>query len=615
MIRNSAALLLAITCVACGGGGGDGSAAAVGGAAPSPTSPSPSPSPNPAPSPSPTPAPSPAPTPSPPPSGNTEFWLSHSSLAFLSNNRLVAPTPQIVTATINTNRTGTLYIVYEISGTAVAGVSDIGRLSNGGFASVFAQDPNRLGSGTHTASVTVKACFDSSTCATGQLSGSPKTVSVTYIVQPPRPLRDGLYPHVAVSGANEEVVLRGTGFTGVTNVIFGSTQASSFTLVSDTEIHARIPALPAGDHAVSLNNGAHAYAARLTVISPATHTAALLPYPAPMPAVGDASRVRFDARRNAALVTLRAAAPAEHRLVRYVYDGNAWSTPQVATIAGIRDVIVGPMGDSLIGYTSTTVLEIDPVTLEVRGTYPVPGLAGSLYVVRGIGLANDGYAFLVFGCSCSTGSAPIYLYETSTHVIRQVEPGNDFGRPGLSASGANTPVVSTSADGATVLIGSYEYDPSLTGGFQPLSFRHLRRGNNGPPLIEMDTRGTRLSLSALYDQTDTGTLKTDVFDAAYQPLGRIVGARLDAFEYMMSAVSPDGTRVYVLDFNQQQHAAVGLATFDVSSNVPVTQFPLISTTALPSLVMNDYSPGVTITPDGRTLLLPGDSGIYVQPVP
>lgn len=62
------------------------------------------------------------------------------------------------------------------------------------------------------------------------------------VVDVEQPVVGGLSPTSGPSTGGTSVTITGTGFTGVTSVKFGTTAATSFTVVSDTQITATTPA-------------------------------------------------------------------------------------------------------------------------------------------------------------------------------------------------------------------------------------------------------------------------------------------------------------------------------------------------------------------------------------
>ena len=68
----------------------------------------------------------------------------------------------------------------------------------------------------------------------------------TPVVPPASPVVTGVSPNTGPVAGGTSVVISGTGFTGSTGVAFGTVQAASFSVVSDTTINAVTPAVTAG---------------------------------------------------------------------------------------------------------------------------------------------------------------------------------------------------------------------------------------------------------------------------------------------------------------------------------------------------------------------------------
>jgi hypothetical protein len=66
------------------------------------------------------------------------------------------------------------------------------------------------------------------------------------------PAPAAVFPTTGVLAGNDSVTITGTGLTGTTSVKFGTTPASSFTVVSDTELDAVTPAHLAGTVPISI---------------------------------------------------------------------------------------------------------------------------------------------------------------------------------------------------------------------------------------------------------------------------------------------------------------------------------------------------------------------------
>src|SRR5260221_4860316 len=117
-----------------------------------------------------------------PPPGR--FSVSTHSLSFsAASPRAAIPPSQTIVATVGGNLSGTLYILISSVGPAVGSIGSVVITSSTtGQATVFPVSPASLGIGTFASTITVRACLNDQTCATGQLSGSPQTITVSYTV-------------------------------------------------------------------------------------------------------------------------------------------------------------------------------------------------------------------------------------------------------------------------------------------------------------------------------------------------------------------------------------------------------------------------------------------------
>jgi hypothetical protein len=152
---------------------------------------------------------------------------------------------------------------------------------------------DKLDSGQYTANVTVTPS-----------SGDPVVVPVTLSVT--RTQVNYASPYAELSGAQGNVIIRGENLNLIhpTAIQFGSTAATSFTVLSDTEIHATHPALAAGTYTVHVVNteGIDRTRAQLVVADAQAHAAAALAYPSAGPQYP--LDLVYDAGRGALLVAL-----------------------------------------------------------------------------------------------------------------------------------------------------------------------------------------------------------------------------------------------------------------------------------------------------------------------
>ncbi|HEU4780887.1 MAG TPA: IPT/TIG domain-containing protein [Steroidobacteraceae bacterium] len=557
------------------------------------------------------------------PPGDVEFSLINRTLQFTAQDLVSAPSRQSLSARVNPrNAGGTLYILVTINGPAVqdVGLPNVGP-NNIGYVEVYPQDPNLLGPGTHTATLTVRACMDSPNCASGELTGSPSTATATYTIAPHAVARDLVFPRVAVAGSAGTVIIRGANLSSVSSVHFGLQAATTFTIVSGTEIRANYPAMAAGLYDVRLNGAAIPFSADLAVTEPQSYVDALLSYPSASVSSPPASP-KYDAERRAIYLALHASDMAQNRLVKYSYGATGWSSPEAVSIPNLRDVIISPTGSHLLGYAGNSILEIDPVTLATTGTFDVPPhpfqQLDDLFI-NSLALANDGKAMLMFGCRCGSSSVHAYFFNMSTHEFKYARPDPYLDAYRMSISGADAPRIFASADGSQVRAAHLlRYDPS-TGGLARLP---LMQGgltsSNRLPHFEMSRHGTRFALAGIIDSfSGSSPVNVDVYDGNNQRLGRIAEPTFQNIQNRHAVVAPDGSRVYVFHVDQQQQQSiVAISTFDITTTVPVTAFPQIgarvSVTPMPRV--NPFA-GVTITPEGRTLLMASDAGVFVQPVP
>lgn len=585
MMRSSTSLvglLAAAALSACGGGGGGGGG-------------------------------SPAPPAPPPPPPQAQFSVSPSALIFsAAEPKAAVPAARQLTGTVTGTVVGTtLYILVSVAGSNVIDTLGAPVISGDtGNVLVTPVAPMSLGAGTFTATLTVRACMDSPTCASGELAGSPRTVNVNYSVGS-SVQQDSVMPHVVDKNSSSLVVLRSLGLSGVTSVRFGTFLGTDVTVRSATEVSVRLPpALPAGTHAVTLNGGTIAFTGSLVAVDPSTFAAATLSYP-DVPV--DVPALVYDAERRALFVAERYADPSvssnplDHRILRYAFDGAAWSAPTVSPTAPIhvtprlRDLALSPRGDRLLVLSEADVKEIDPVTLEFIAQGVNNSLLGTLEYMRFIALANDGYALIADDSYTGGGGGSLVLYSLATRAFTTVDVrvGSQLAGTTAVINNVGKGVVGASGDGSRVLVATgndhlqYTAAQGLLAKTSAPAFTH---SNDYRPAI--DSTGTHIVIG-------NGTAAS-VFDGDYALLCTLPA---DTRAYTINSA---GNRAFALSSSSALQAYL---TADASGGPCSPDGPEIAVDDPGIDPSGRSSVQMTISPDGATLFMAGVNHAVVQPWP
>lgn len=520
---------------------------------------------------------------SPPPPPGT-LSLGTSSVSFKAAGPYAeAPATQTVTGTVTgITSSGTLYITIVASSpgspNSLFTVSNVTISGNSGQASVIPASPSTLKAGSYQGSITVSACLNDPTCQTGQLAGSPQTIPVSYDVASGVD-GDTVTPRVVTANTAGTVILRGSGFTGATSVSFGSTAATSMTVVSDSEIDASYPSLPAGTYPVTIDGGSITDTASLISVSPPAFTATILPYPSglglPYPITPE---IEYDAQRSALFILLPGQGSASPTLLRYTFDGSAWGSPTQVSIPGLVEVHLSPDGTHLLALVNpdsahTSMAELDPVTMAQTNVTTVSNPPTSGYAV-GFAIANDGNAIVSYSYTYTYG----YAFGTFSRVFTPMPNSGCCGSPIASGNGAIVAMDGGTFDASSETVAAQA--PSVDG------------------QTTTDLAGDKF--------LDFG----DVDSQTGQTLGYINGL-------YGGVVNPAGTRVYGVDTQ-----ALTLTTYDLTATPTGSPDPLYPALGTPISLPSTCNPGcvnafyqMAITPDGGTVFIAGPSQIVVQPVP
>lgn len=518
-------------------------------------------------------------------SGGGSVSFSTNSISFKASAPFAqAPATQTITGTVTGVTSGTVYVAVQVNNPN--NLFTVTNLTFGGKtaqADVIPAMPS-VGVGSHSGSITIATCLNDPTCNTGQLAGSPRTISVTYDVASGV---DGntVTPSVVAANTTGTVILRGTGFSAATNVSFGASPAPSVSVVNDSEIDVSYPALTAGTYPITINSGGISFTASLVAVSPPAFTAAAIPYPAGVDVIAPAvAGIEYDPRRTALFILVPGVNSVNSTLLRYAFDGNTntWGTPTQIAMAGLEQVHLSPDGTHLLGMVSpdsahTSMVELDPVTLAQARVTTASNPANAA-TLCGFAIANDGNAIVGLGSLASAGG---FAFGTSSRAFTP-----------MPNTGICDPVAG--GNGAIVAGGHENYVAS--------GETFTQQGPDADTSTTADFAG------------DKFVGETGVEDQTGQFLGFANG--------FGEIINSTGTRSYALSLDPTTFAPV-LLTFDLTAAPIVNPQPVFPQLGAPIALSNPCSPNncaqgfyvFASTPDGSAVFIAGPGGVIVQPLP
>jgi hypothetical protein len=530
--------------------------------------------------------------------------VSTNSLAFsVASPDEPTPAAQTFTATVGADA---VYVTILGQGTAITNTS---YTLTGATAQVVVTpaSPSSLGAGQFTAAVSVTAYSCGNPACTTLLPGNSQVVSVSYQIPP---IVRFVAPYVATATTAGTAIIRGQGFQkfSVTGVQFGSAAATSFTVVSDTQIQASYPALAAGTYPVQIQVPSSPATiisqANLAVVNASSYPAATLAYPSAAPQV---KHLLYDAQRQAVLVAVDSAGG---EILRYPFSGGAWGTAATASINGLSDLVLSTDGQHLLALAQTALSQLTPdSTLATVSSTPAPTFATAGTYFKTLAVGNDGNAVVTTGYAGSTSTA-LYVYNACNPLYTTCTPA--FTQPATTPTLDNSTAVG-SMDGSLVTI--MQGDAALTSA--PAVYRYLAASDNFAATgVALNQNSIAPALS-VYTPPDSTTSTTrivlsgtnasnvaviNVYDGSYTLLGTLPASTLAV------VVKPDASRAYTFD------AALQVLSFDLTANPAGGAFPQVGSG---TTLAGDPGSGVkmAISPDGGTLFLAGSTQIVVQPSP
>lgn len=438
-----------------------------------------------------------------------------------------------------------------------------------------------LTNGQYTASVTV----------TPGTYGPPLVLPVTLDVQ--RTQIDHVTPYVAYTGTSQEVIIRGQQLSQlqIGNVLFGSTPALSFTLVSDTEIRATTPAaLARGRHTVHLQSaqGSAHELAELVVVDAPAFSAAVLAYP--QADLQAPNTIIYDAER-AALAVSTWHTTGSTSFIHYRSTPTGWAAPTYIEPSNNFGFALTADGKEWILGSNKNVVHVNAGDLSTVDTLPsfVPPSGTNDQV--NFSVASDGTIAMLgdeyYGCGALIG-----LYDPRKQRFR-TSPYRPC-QANMAASGDGSRIIVSLRFDALASDDVMSLDVA-SGGASATGIHSL---NNFSPVL--DRRGTRIVIG-----------RTQVYNGAYLLLGTLPSTT------QAVVLRPDGTRAYTFDHSGR------LRTFDLTATPAGGAFPElgigITLAGDPGrdqkAIYSDAFVEMAITPDGRTVFIAGSKAVVVQPVP
>jgi hypothetical protein len=505
--------------------------------------------------------------------------LSTNSITFTADSPDAAtPAAQTVTATFGAD-VAHLSVLHAGPGIVRVTSSSTGRTAQ---ISIEPEAPSSIGTGAFTSSVAVTGyvCADAA-CST-LAAGNTATVTVKYQVSP---IVSHVAPYVATAGKSAAAVIRGKGFLGFATqgVKFGTVAATSFTIVSDTEIRATYPALTADTYEVQLDIPSHVgpitSTANLVVLDPIAYAAGVLAYPTAAPAI---RTFLYDAERSSLLVATNINGGT---ILRYSYAGGAWGAPESVPSSDVQDLALSVDGAELLEISKAALTPMDAVTLAAGTAVPAPTTLPAGSFLKNIAVGNDNAALITSGIAASTAT-PVYRFAAGATALVEQTTKLDNATPGASADGSLIMLVqgAASATGSPSVMRYTAADNVLAA-----SGLLLKQTAVAPVL---DPAATRIALNGV-----------NVHDSSFTLLGKLAGTTLAV------VFGPDGKRAYAYD-----SSAAALLIYDTSKSAAGKAFNKLGS---PVPLVADPGAGVkmAISPDGGTLFFAGSSQLVIQPTP
>ena len=376
--------------------------------------------------------------------------------------------------------------------------------------------------------------------------------------------------------------------------MFGTTAASAFTVVSDTEIDASYPALAAGTYPVSVD--ALPNTANLVVVNPPAYTYTAIARPAN--ATGVNSMV-YDAERQGLYLHQSTVEPwGTDKIEKYHFSGASWifdTAYQFGSTSTSRFLATTPDGVQLLKNQGNSIIHNNLPNLTYTSylsSLNLPGIGNLL--LSEFAMTNDGTMI---------GNAIKIFNGANSNVLFRYDSSLRYYSVSAIPSGLADPAkleIRASADGSRVLLAP-RLGPSSVYLYRAVdgTFSETSASVVGPYYttgkMALNRNGSR---SVIETSSDVHT----VFDANFKSIGTLPAC--DTY-----ALSPSGDRAYTFVAGTQ--GTVHAYNLNSASNGGFAEIGTGTTIA------DDPGFGLQmlVTPDGGSLIIAGDQKVIILPAP
>lgn len=447
--------------------------------------------------------------------------------------------------------------------------------------------------------------------------GSPITPAhFTVVVSPRFATVGGVGARLQLAGQGTRLVVTGKGFAALADpaarISIPNAAITAVERSSDQKLLVDVQALSVGTYSVLVGNalGATPTSESFRVITPVPAAYATAP-------TGHYLSTLFADDERGVLYGILIVGPTR-TLYRFRPSGAAWTSDIVLPGADVTNA--GLLSDgSLIATTSPGTIHIlDGATLTETSQLTVPGGIGMpLWSDSGIPVGADGKAWLNLTPVCGSTFAKLGYYDPSDAGVHDVAvPGGSF------CPFINGLDFSMARNGERLLISPLPSVNSLL--YMDTSDRTVHQ-SSAPNVSWINSArsnddGTRIVLDMVR-----------VIDEQQSLVGKLVppdyGSPGDYATSIAAAISPDGTRAYVLTYGYFDHAqavqrnprvhvfdttaAVGDAALPVLGYFEIADYPSCYNAPLGC----DITPPTAISMDGKTLYFGGSDRLVVTPIP